>query len=89
MGTCSRAVSGRRAAPHVGARRFRTRGSRRTEDITVLAWIAVLQSDGLGLREIFAEIPHDPPAVVVYSLIVLSGWAIWRGSRKGRGQDGS
>ncbi|HWV58212.1 MAG TPA: hypothetical protein VNZ57_12235 [Longimicrobiales bacterium] len=55
----------------------------------MLAWIAVLQSDGLGLREIFAEIPHDPPAVVVYSLIVLSGWAIWRGSRKGRGQDGS
>ena len=28
-------------------------------------------------------IPHDPATLFVYALLVVAGWAIWRGSRSG------
>ena len=31
-----------------------------------------------------ASIPYDPASIFVYVLILLSGLAIWRGSRKKR-----
>lgn len=27
-------------------------------------------------------IPHEPATLFVYALLAVSGWAIWRGSRK-------
>jgi hypothetical protein len=45
----------------------------------------LLQADGLSWKEIVAAVPHDAPAFVIYVLIVLAGWATWRGSRARRG----
>lgn len=42
-----------------------------------------IQDDGiLTLREVVAEIPHDPAAFVVYALIAVSLYLVWRGSRR-------
>jgi hypothetical protein len=38
-------------------------------------------SDGLSIGEIIADIPHDPAAFLVYALILIMCWFIWKGSR--------
>lgn len=38
-------------------------------------------SDGLSLTEVIADIPHDPAAFVVYALLFVMCWFIWKGSR--------
>jgi hypothetical protein len=43
----------------------------------------MIQDDGLTLREVLADIPHDLPAMVVYVLIALFVGFIWWGSRGG------
>jgi hypothetical protein len=43
----------------------------------------MIQDDGLTLREVIADIPHDVPAMVVYVLIALFVGFIWWGSRGG------
>ena len=43
----------------------------------------MIQGDGLTLREVIADIPHDVPAMVVYVLIALFVGFIWWGSRGG------
>jgi hypothetical protein len=43
----------------------------------------MIQDDGLTLREVLADIPHDVPAMVVYVLIALFVGFIWWGSRGG------
>lgn len=39
-------------------------------------------ADGLTLGEIMQDIPHDGPAFVVYTLLLVSGLVIWKGSRR-------
>ena len=41
----------------------------------------MIQDDGLTLREVIADIPHDVPAMVVYVIIALFVGFIWWGSR--------
>jgi hypothetical protein len=41
----------------------------------------LLQDDGLTLGEVLRDIPHDPSAFVVYTLIILFLGLIWKGSR--------
>jgi hypothetical protein len=36
----------------------------------------------LTLGEIIADIPHDAAAFLVYAMLAVSGWLIWKGSRK-------
>lgn len=43
----------------------------------------MIQDDGLTLREVIADIPHDVPAMVVYVLIAVFVGFIWWGSRGG------
>ncbi|HSJ06913.1 MAG TPA: hypothetical protein VK936_09430 [Longimicrobiales bacterium] len=45
------------------------------------AMILLLQDDGLTLGEVLRDIPHDPAAFVVYTLVVVFLWLIWKGSR--------
>ena len=44
---------------------------------------AVVQSaeDGLTFRDVIADIPHDVPALVVYAMLMGSGWLIWKANR--------
>jgi hypothetical protein len=45
--------------------------------------IAILvQGQELTLGRVLADIPHDGPAVLVYVLLAVSGYLIWRGSRR-------
>lgn len=39
------------------------------------------EESGLTFRDVFADIPHDIPAIVVYVLLLGSGWLIWRANR--------
>lgn len=43
----------------------------------------MIQGDGLTLREVISDIPHDVPAIVVYVLIAVFVGFIWYGSRGG------
>lgn len=47
----------------------------------MLHMTALLQGDGLTPGEILRDLPHDGPALVVYGLILLFIWFVWRGSR--------
>jgi hypothetical protein len=52
----------------------------------ILGLLAQMQDDGvLTLREIVAEIPHDPAAFLVYALMAVSLYLVWRGSRRKKG----
>jgi hypothetical protein len=44
-----------------------------------------LQDDGLTATEIVQNIPHDGPALVVYTMLLIFAVLIWRGSRQGAG----
>jgi hypothetical protein len=44
----------------------------------------MLQDDGLTLREVISDIPHDLPALVVYVIIAVFVGFIWWGSRGGK-----
>lgn len=45
------------------------------------AMLMLLQDDGLTLGEVLRDIPHDPPAFVVYTLVIVFLGLIWKGSR--------
>lgn len=51
----------------------------------MLHMTALMQGDGLTLSEIIRDLPHDGPALVVYALILLFIWFVWRGSRSRAG----
>ncbi|MEX1182533.1 MAG: hypothetical protein WEF86_04810 [Gemmatimonadota bacterium] len=40
-----------------------------------------VQSDGLSVREVFQNIPHDAAGLIVYVLIAAFVGFIWHGSR--------
>lgn len=39
------------------------------------------QQSGLTWGKILSDIPHDGPAFVVYGLLAVSAYIIWRGAR--------
>lgn len=42
-----------------------------------------MQADeGLTLREVFTDIPHDVPAMVVYVMVAAAIYILWRANRK-------
>jgi hypothetical protein len=42
-----------------------------------------MQADeGLTLREVITDIPHDVPAMVVYVMIAVAVYVLWRSNRK-------
>lgn len=41
----------------------------------------MIQDNGLTLREVISDIPHDGPAMIVYVLIAIFVGFIWWGSR--------
>lgn len=42
-----------------------------------------MQADeGLTLREVFTDIPHDGPAIVVYVMVAVAVYILWRSNRK-------
>jgi hypothetical protein len=43
--------------------------------------LALLQEEGLTLRKVLADIPHDLPALVVYVLVGLFVGSIWYANR--------
>jgi hypothetical protein len=43
----------------------------------------MIQADGLTLREVIWDIPHDASAMVVYAIIAVFVGFIWLGSRGG------
>jgi hypothetical protein len=47
----------------------------------MLAFIAVLQNDGLTLAEVLRDIPRDGPAIVIYVMLAICVGLIWAGSR--------
>jgi hypothetical protein len=47
----------------------------------MIAYAALLQEDGLTLREILTNIPHNAAAIVVYVLLAVLVGFIWYGSR--------
>ena len=46
----------------------------------------LLQEDGLTLKRVLSDIPHDASALVVYVLLAAFVYLIWRGSRPGQKQ---
>jgi hypothetical protein len=47
-----------------------------------MSGIALLaQQQGLTLRRVITDIPHDGPAYFIYGLLAVSLYVIWRGSR--------
>lgn len=48
----------------------------------------VLQQDGLTLRDVVADIPHDAAAIFVYVLLLAALIAIALGSRRGGDRPG-
>lgn len=47
----------------------------------MLFLIAVQAQSGLTWGRILSDIPHDGPAFVVYGLLAVSAYVIWRGNR--------
>ncbi|MGH7573636.1 MAG: hypothetical protein ACREM1_00665 [Longimicrobiales bacterium] len=47
----------------------------------MLALVALIQDDGLTVREVLSNIPHDAAAIFVYLLLALFIGFIWWGSR--------
>lgn len=48
----------------------------------MFAITAAVRQDGLTLRDVVQNIPHDGPAIFVYVLIALFVGFIWHGSRQ-------
>lgn len=46
--------------------------------------IAAVQGSSLTLGRVLADIPHDGPAVILYMMLGVSIYLIWRGSRRKR-----
>lgn len=46
--------------------------------------IMLQAEDGLTLRGLISDIPHDAGAIVVYVMLLGFGWLIWRANRKNR-----
>jgi hypothetical protein len=51
--------------------------------MSVLGFLRAAQS-GLTLREVVANIPHDTPAFVVYAMLLVFVFMIWRANRPRR-----
>jgi len=51
--------------------------------MSVLAFMGVVQS-GLTLGQVIADIPHDTPAIVVYVMLLVSIYIVWRANRPRR-----
>ncbi len=45
---------------------------------------AASPDDVLTLNEVLADIPHDPPAFVVYAMVAFSLYLLWRSNRPKR-----
>jgi len=43
--------------------------------------MAIQEQSGLTWGRILSDIPHDGPAFVVYGLLAVSAFIIWKGSR--------
>lgn len=57
-------------------------GELRRMSITSITAVALqAAAGGLTFRNMLADIPHDAPAIVVYVLLLGSGWLIWRANR--------
>lgn len=41
----------------------------------------VAEDDGLTLKELLSDIPHDVEAVVLYLILGFSAWLVWWGNR--------
>jgi hypothetical protein len=51
------------------------------EGVSMFSIVLLAQQQGLTLRRIITDIPHDGPAFFVYGLLAISIYVIWRGSR--------
>lgn len=47
----------------------------------MFALIILIQDDGLTIREVLSDIPHDAAAIFVYLLLAIFVFFIWKGSR--------
>jgi len=42
--------------------------------------------DGLSISTLFESVPRDPAAVVIYSLLLVSLFLVWRGGHRRKAQ---
>jgi hypothetical protein len=49
--------------------------------VNVLISMAIQEQSGLTWGRILSDIPHDGPAFVVYGLLLVSAYFIWKGAR--------
>ncbi len=42
--------------------------------------------DGLSISRLFESVPRDPAAIVIYSLLLVSLFLVWRGGHRRKAQ---
>jgi hypothetical protein len=58
-----------------------TRAGPEKQEMTVAA-LALIQQSGVTVWQVLTDVPHDTAAFVVYGMLIVSVYFIWRGSRR-------